>query len=238
MKKYFSLFFVALFATMSFSLNSCGDDKDDPDNPGGGNNGSYGETFKVNGTPFYYARDYKIEGMEFLGTKRTSLATYDVANDYVLLQFLDVQNTPLKIDDMGMMQPDKQDYTVRMDGILNLEKFNPEKAKKGEVLDFRQAVRSEHKDSNDPKYLLDAFNYMHIYDEAANTSNGKIFTWRSKPQGNVRFVSYNAENEYLTLEFDNLTLEVYQGSDYSGYPYKANSLTITGNIVFTPDMYN
>ena len=34
MKKYLSLLFVALFATMSFALTSCGDDNDEPD---GGN---------------------------------------------------------------------------------------------------------------------------------------------------------------------------------------------------------
>ncbi len=31
MKKYLSLLFVALFATMSFALTSCGDDNDEPD---------------------------------------------------------------------------------------------------------------------------------------------------------------------------------------------------------------
>ena len=34
MKKYLYLFFVALFATMSFSLTSCGDDDDEPNNGG------------------------------------------------------------------------------------------------------------------------------------------------------------------------------------------------------------
>ncbi len=34
MKKYLYLFFVALFATMSFTLTSCGDDDDEPNNSG------------------------------------------------------------------------------------------------------------------------------------------------------------------------------------------------------------
>lgn len=38
MKKYLSLFFVALLATMSFALTSCGDDNDEPD--GGDNKAS------------------------------------------------------------------------------------------------------------------------------------------------------------------------------------------------------
>lgn len=33
MKKYFYLFFVALFATMSFTLTSCSDDDDEPNDP-------------------------------------------------------------------------------------------------------------------------------------------------------------------------------------------------------------
>lgn len=47
MKKYLYLFFVALFATMSFSLTSCGDDDDEPN---GGNDSK--STFTINGTTF------------------------------------------------------------------------------------------------------------------------------------------------------------------------------------------
>ncbi|WP_223301103.1 hypothetical protein [Prevotella sp. MGM2] len=36
MKKYFYLFFVALFATMSFALTSCSDDDDEPNDPNNG----------------------------------------------------------------------------------------------------------------------------------------------------------------------------------------------------------
>lgn len=43
MKKYLYLFFVALFATMSFSLTSCGDDDDEPN----GGNGNIVGTWKV-----------------------------------------------------------------------------------------------------------------------------------------------------------------------------------------------
>ena len=43
MKKYLSLLFVALFATMSFALTSCGDDNDEPDG------GSSKATLPING---------------------------------------------------------------------------------------------------------------------------------------------------------------------------------------------
>lgn len=43
MKKYLYLLFVALFATMSFSLTSCGDDDDEPN----GGNGNIVGTWKV-----------------------------------------------------------------------------------------------------------------------------------------------------------------------------------------------
>ena len=47
MKKYLYLFFVALFATMSFSLTSCGEDDDEPN---GGNDSK--SSFTINGTAF------------------------------------------------------------------------------------------------------------------------------------------------------------------------------------------
>lgn len=47
MKKYLYLFFVALFATMSFSLTSCGDYEDEPN---GGNDSK--SSFTINGTAF------------------------------------------------------------------------------------------------------------------------------------------------------------------------------------------
>lgn len=51
MKKYFYLFFVALFATMSFGLTSCGDDDDEPGIPDGPNDG--GAAFIYNGEKLY-----------------------------------------------------------------------------------------------------------------------------------------------------------------------------------------
>ena len=49
MKKYFQLLFVALFATMSFALTSCGDDNDEPDN------GNGKSSFTVNGQAYAVA---------------------------------------------------------------------------------------------------------------------------------------------------------------------------------------
>ena len=47
MKKYLYLLIVALFATMSFTLTSCGDDNDEPN---GGNDSK--SSFTINGTAF------------------------------------------------------------------------------------------------------------------------------------------------------------------------------------------
>ena len=44
MRKYFYLFFLTLFTTMSFTLTSCGDDNDEPN---GGDNGNIVGTWKV-----------------------------------------------------------------------------------------------------------------------------------------------------------------------------------------------
>lgn len=46
MKKYLQLLFVALFATVSFALTSCGDDNDEPDN------GNGKSSFTVNGQAY------------------------------------------------------------------------------------------------------------------------------------------------------------------------------------------
>ena len=54
MKKYLYLFFVALFATMSFSLTSCGDDDDEPN---GGNDSK--SSFTINGTAFGTNDEFK-----------------------------------------------------------------------------------------------------------------------------------------------------------------------------------
>lgn len=48
MERYIKLLFVALFATMSFALTSCGDDNDEPDDP---NNNS--ASFTYNGEKLY-----------------------------------------------------------------------------------------------------------------------------------------------------------------------------------------
>ncbi len=55
MKKYLYLLFVALFATMSFSLTSCGDDDDEPNDPNNG--GSTTESaLTINGV------EYELDG--------------------------------------------------------------------------------------------------------------------------------------------------------------------------------
>lgn len=52
MKKYIYLLFVALFATMSFSLTSCSDDDDEPN--GGNNGGNTTSALTINGTKYVF----------------------------------------------------------------------------------------------------------------------------------------------------------------------------------------
>lgn len=59
MKKYLHLLFVAIFATMSLTLVSCGDDDDEPNDPNNPNEGvSTTTSFTINGTVFGTSNDW------------------------------------------------------------------------------------------------------------------------------------------------------------------------------------
>lgn len=239
MKKYLKLLYVALFATLSLALYSCGDDKDEPSDPGNDGHGTAAAqySFTINGTRFYYGCSYTIEGMEDFGPMYKILATYsqDRNNDNTLL-LIDAQNTPLTVNEIGL--PTEQDCTAEVEGQFELNYFDPKKARKGDILQFKQTVASHRKDSNDDKYLFDFSNFSYYYDHAADYNDRKLYTWRGEAKGTVRFVSYDEENDFITLEFDNVTLDVYQGYDYSDYPYKRNQLVYNGKIIFSSDIYN
>lgn len=242
MAKYLKLLFVAIFASMSFALTSCGDDDDDapnnPDNGGGSTKGQYSFTF--NGTTFYYGCDFVYPGMEFLGTQSYIENSFDLNKslDYCLL-LINAQDTPVVyIDENGdFVSSYDRNYTANIEGTFNLKYFNPKTAKKGDVLTFSQAVRSDISGSNNPIYLLDASNHLYYRSSQDNFRSDIIYTWRSTTAQTVKFVSYkedpDTDNSWITLEFNNLTLDIYQGEDYSNHPYQRNQAVINGTITFS-----
>lgn len=135
-------------------------------------------------------------------------------------------------DEDGNMLAPNWNYSVSV--MLVFKKFNPKTMKEGEELEVIQVVKSHRTDSNDPKYLFDFLNDFEIED--MKTSRIKDYTWRGPAVGKIRFVSYtdhpDGTRKLITLEFDHVTFEEYQGSDYSTFPYKAKTVTINGEISF------
>ncbi len=202
-------------------------------------------SFKFNGKPYYYGCDWYLYGMKDL--KKTTIDNYfsmfedDVYDGYFngVKLSINAQNVPLELDSYGM---NDQAVDKTLDGDFKLKWFDPKTAKKGDVLEFYQSVKSMRTDSNDPKYLYDFNNYIYYreYSGINLTTHGyadgqKTYTWRDKAKGKVIFDSYKEERtgeKRLILIFENVTMEVYQGSDNSDCKDKSQQAVINGKITF------
>mgnify|MGYP002981631426 FL=1 len=84
MKKYFYLFFVALFATMSFALTSCSDDDDEPNDPNNENIvGTWERTTTIDDD--WWQKDYlqfKADGTSISITDTHFMGDSDVYVEY------------------------------------------------------------------------------------------------------------------------------------------------------------
>lgn len=228
MAKYLKLFMVALFATMTFTLTSCGDDE--PDNPNG-NGKDY--SFEFNNTPYYYGCDYLwagIDGMDM--TELLSHFSQDDDKEYTLITFT-AQNTPFRMfDDKGEIITE-QDATTLLKGTIFFEYFNPKSMNKGDKLRIHYTLR--------PDTEWDVYSYLDF--ETVKTSDTERYGLNKETGGSVKFVSYEENiddmgTDYLTLEFDNLTYYLHgdgtltDGSMY--YPLdKSQKGVINGKIVFS-----
>ena len=203
-------------------------------------------SFKFNGKPYYYGCDYYWAGMEDI--KKTTIRNhysmfetdaYDGYFNSVNLS-INAQNVPLKVfwETMEFQAVDKT-----LEGNLRLKWFDPKNANKGDVLEFFQSVKSMRTDSDAPKYLYD-FNNSIIYSEYSGKNltthsyadGQKTYTWRDKSKGKVIFDSYKEYDfgeSQITLIFENVTMEVYQGSDYSDCIDQSRQAVINGTIIFT-----
>ena len=77
MKKYFYLFFVALFATMSFALTSCSDDDDEPNDP---NNDT--ATFTYNGEKLYVRDSGTLDNIKIDNMMQMGFSLYKTSDPY------------------------------------------------------------------------------------------------------------------------------------------------------------
>ena len=220
MAKYLKLFMVALFATMSFALTSCGDDDDEPDGPDKIESTNSQYTFKFNNKTYYYG--YKLNFANLFDLYQVGGYSLD---DYSCFLSFGGQDTPLKYDKETGLLLSGQDASSDLDITINLDPFNPRTAKNGDVLSFKQAISS----------TGDRLNYI-WYDEAANnTSIQKLFTLRSEDHGTVKFISYDKDEEILTLEFVNVKFDLYVGGyDYSDFADQSTQAVISGKVLFKP----
>ena len=203
-------------------------------------------SFKFNGKPYYYGCDYYWAGMKDL--KETAINNHfsmfedDVYDGYFnsVMLSINAQNVPLEI---YWETEEVQAVDKTLDGTFKLKWFDPKTAKKGDVLEFYQSVKSMRTDSNDPKYLYDFNNYIYYSEYSGKNltthsyaDGEKTYTWRDKAKGKVIFDSYKEDEmgkKQLTLIFENVTMEVYQGSDYSDCIDKSQQAVINGKIIFT-----
>ena len=219
----------------SLSLTACGDD--DNDDFDEGNSAKKYYTFLLNGETYYYGGTFGIFGTDIH-------ASYDLNEDFYEKDFkeatfsISAQDVPYRswkdyYDEDGNLLAPNWNYSIHV--LLYFKKFNPKSMKKGEELEVLQAVTSHRTDTDDPKYLFDFYNYLTFEDEKTNRK--KSYTWRGPAVGKIRFVSYtdhpNGYSKLITLEFDDVTFEEYQGDDNSSFPYKARTVTIKGEISFS-----
>lgn len=234
----------------ALSFTACGSD-DDGDGSGGNANGSGNNSgvdrsgnyyFMLNAKPYYYG------GTNILGTNiNCSYGMFDDSTCRFAIRANDMPADSLetKWDEFGNMLPGSKNHLYSIEAQFHLKNFDANTIytfKKGDELEPYQAISYLVTNSEDPKYLWDFANSIkviyHIYG-TGNTTH-KDYTWRGEYQGSIKFVSctddplYGSSRKWITLDFDNVTMEVYQGSTYSNHPFEATNVTIDGEITFKP----
>lgn len=228
MKKYMKLLMVALFASLSFAMVSCGDDDDEPGAPGSGVGGGseHGQYyFLFNGKKFYYGCDYTMEGFEWLGTMKGLGASFDLdASTKECFLLFTGYDKPLTYKEYLAGSADLEELGVKeyVDVAISLKNLNVHTAKKGDVIPFEHRFNSSG----------DAYNYL--WYENFNNPQTVLYTWKNESVGTVKFVSYIEDEDgdgYLTLEFVNVVMSMDSDHDYSDYT-KPNQAAISGTITF------
>lgn len=189
---------VALIATMTFTLYSCGSDEPD----GGDKSGKViNYSFKFNDTPFYYGVSYPALGWD----ETIYLAWASKMTDgYYYLQSFPI-NVPLEYFDYDKDEWIGEKETLSLHCQFNVKAFDPSKAKKGDVLKYDQLVRDG----------WDDFNIIEVYAEPDHNAGNAKYQWKATPVGAIKFVSYekkyNDFDDLLILEFDNITMQLRGG---------------------------
>lgn len=244
MKKYLKLLFVALFATMTVSLYSCKDDKDEPDGGSTPSGNLKDFNFTVNGTKFYYVQDdsdiFSDMGITVSGDDSYSLmSTFSRGKNNGIIELqIDAYNNIPTFNDVMKGFP----YTYMPNSItkstsfqLFLEPFDYENAKNGDELKFTEgwyvpqsnnlsksisnAHLGEYKDGKEIDYS--GFSW-YSYDQRLGSEK----MYGSCNYGKIKFVSY--KDERLTLNFEGFVMQIDEDHELPPSEY----YQMSGTIVF------
>lgn len=215
MAKYTKLFMAALFAAMSFTLTSCGDD-DDEDGPGTGNN--FGDVaFTLNGQSYYWeGNKYDISMYDPSWDWGTFSVQTDYNGDKYIFTSAVGYNHPLA--ERG--QADDADAHI----MFSFKYFDWRNAQPGQSLEFWAEMRQSDKlwfgceISYSASYISSNGNYMWV------NPNGI--------KGTAKFVSF--KDGVLAIEFTDVTMT---NVDYHWYGSVDDSripvtLTLNGTVPF------
>ena len=177
-------------------------------------NGQY--SFKFNNKTYYYGYDYYFANL----FKIYNVGSFNMQNDYCLL-LATAQDIAIKYDKETGLVNSEQGANSSFDATFDGEPFNPETAKKGDVLTFHRAISSSG----------DKYNYLVF--KRNEWDKSMIYTLKTEGYGTLKFVSYDKEDEILTLEFINVKFDLQEPYiDPSDYPSLSSQGVINGIIKF------
>ena len=220
MKLYFKSLMVALIATMTFTLSSCGDDDDDASINGG--NSSSVVAFNLNGKDYYWAGDLYGAGEWYDPSSSwgTLSKETNANNEQYVSAIATAYSRKLKDADDLHYSNDYNTATLQF-GFKN---FNWETAKKGQTLEFDVVHRS-----SDDSWWGCEIGLMTPYSNVEQT-----YAWfgNNGVKGTAKFVSF--KNDVVTIEFSNVVmtnedLQRYGEVDNTNIP---TTLTLNGTVAF------
>ncbi len=230
MRKIIHLVLMVIWGATPLTFISCGDDDDND------TGGQKYYTFSLNDETYYYGGVSKLH-VTYIRCFYNLNIHSNVKNMDCCSFFFNAQDAPYvyiedRYDEDGNVLTSNANFSL--EGQMKFKNFDPKSMKKGDELEVVQTIASYRYNSDDPKDLIDFDNLFHIADV---NDHWKEFSWMGHPVGKIRFVSFtnhpDGGRKLITLEFDNVTFEVYKGKDYGYHPFKAKTITINGNISFS-----
>lgn len=224
MERYFKLFIVALFATMSFALTGCGDDDDepndpnDPNDPNNGDNTSSEIAFNLNGKDYYWVGDLWDMGSYY--NPSSSWGSLSVTNEQYVIAIATAYSRKLKDSDDFYNSNDFNQASI----VFQFKDFNWQTAKKGQELEFDIV----HRNSDDMWWGCE----IGLMTPYSNIEQSYAWYGSNGVKGSAKFVSY--KDNTVWIEFSNVIMtnddfHKYEEVDDNNIP---TTLTLNGTVPF------